>query len=53
LKNTNLKPKGKAVTKKTNKLRKDEENYLLSVIRSVLKFGFKKKDIIKILKKYE
>ena len=45
------KPKGKVVVKKTKSLRKSEENYLISVIRSVLKFGFKKKDIIKILKK--
>jgi len=39
------------VVKKNKKLRKGEENYLLSVIKSVLKFGFSKKDIKDILKK--
>jgi len=39
------------MAKKNNKLRKGEENYLTSVLKSVLKFGFTKKDLIKILKK--
>jgi len=39
------------MAKKNNKLRKGEENYLISVLKSVLKFGFSKKDLIRVLKK--
>jgi len=39
------------VAKKAKKLRKGEENYLISVLKDILKFGFTKKDLIKILKK--
>jgi len=39
------------VAKKAKKLKKGEINYLTSVLKSVLKFGFTKKDLIKILKK--
>jgi len=39
------------MAKKSNKLSKGESNYLYSVLNSILKFGFKKKDIIKVLKR--
>lgn len=39
------------MAKKNNKLKKGEENYLVSVLKSVLQFGFSKKDLMKVLKK--
>jgi len=39
------------MSKKNKKLKKSEETYLFCVLRNVLKFGFSKKDLIKVLKK--
>ena len=39
------------VKKIKNKLKKSEETYLFCVLRNVLKFGFSKKDLIRVLKK--
>ena len=36
---------------KKNKLKKSQENYLLCVLKGILKFGFSKKDLMKVLKK--
>lgn len=39
------------MAKKSNKTKKSEENYLTSVLKGVLQFGFSKKELIKVLKK--
>lgn len=39
------------MAKKNSNLRKGEEEYIISVLKSILKFGFTKKDIKDTLKK--